>query len=146
MGRLSSRFSQLAMPLLLTVTLPAAAVELTPGNWEVTMESAHPMMQAPRRTVQNECMTEPEVDWPAKMTAEMDADSGCEMVEASNSAREATWKIRCQGGGGPPMTGEGYMRSRGKSAEGKMTMRMSFQGQEMVMTNTWTGRHTGPCN
>ena len=107
-------------------TLPVHAVELTPGNWEVTMESAHPMMPTPRKTVQNECMAESDIDWPAKMASGMDGSSGCEMLDSSNGPREATWKIRCQNDGGPPLEGEGYMRSSGKSAEGKMTMRMSL--------------------
>ncbi|MBT8446386.1 MAG: DUF3617 family protein [Gammaproteobacteria bacterium] len=137
---------RLAALLAATAALPVQAVELKPGNWEVTMESMNPMMPAPRKIVQNECMTESDIDWPAKMASGMDGSSGCEMLDSSNGQGEATWKIRCQGAGGPPMEGEGYMRSRGKTAEGKMTMRMNFQGQEMVISNTWNGRYTGPCN
>ena len=119
------------------------AFEIKQGKWRVTMAMQNPMAPQPQVTTSEECVDEENFN-PAR---EMSKGGECEVLDIVEDSNSYSWKVRCgSGGAGAVMEGEGFFETAGNSANGEMTMSMSFSGQNMVIRNSWQGEFLGPCD
>ncbi|MGB5474749.1 MAG: DUF3617 family protein [Gammaproteobacteria bacterium] len=123
--------------LLFACALPAAAVTLEPGKWEMSVTSQNPMTGQPVNRTSVECIEEGSYD-PSQM---MTDNQECRMLDMQDDGNSVTWKMACSAGEGmPDMNAEGHFESQGKTASGEMVMSMSFNGMNMEIRNTWQGK------
>lgn len=130
-----------------TVSLLAALVTpaVAAGNdelWEITtkMEMAGMPMAMPAQTnkfckppgqVQNDPLPS-------------DKNNDCQMVDMQRSGTTSRFKMRCTGK--QPMTGEGEVTYTGSDAyTGKMHIAGKMEGQDVDMTQTFSGKKVGTC-
>lgn len=126
--------------MLLACALPAAAVTLEPGKWEMIVESRNPMTGQPITKTTVECIETGEYD-PSEMVMD---NQDCRMLDMQDTGKTVTWKMECTTGEGmPAMVGEGHFTSQGKTAAGEMIMKMSLSGTNMEMKHAWQGRFVG---
>ena len=136
----------IAASLLALVSQPvlAAGISVEPGMWEMTTTLNMPMMPAPQTTTISECIEDSDFDFEDMSTEDMDPN--CSM--SSNQVDDSTikWTLDCPVEGGGTSHAEWRITSAGKTLEGDGKISVSVMGQEMEMTTTFTGKHTGACN
>lgn len=137
---MSRPFSIMLFAISALVALPAAALELTPGMWEVTMESQMSMMPGARTTTVKQCMEKSEVT-----PDEFMQDAGnCSFSDVKDSKKTLSYKMSCPSPQGE-MTGNASFASHGDTAEGEMHMSMQVNGRSISMENSWQGKRIGEC-
>ena len=67
----------------------------------------------------------------------------CKVTESQRTGNKLTYKMACAGK--DPMTVTGEMTMAAKSYEGKMKMTGKRDGQDMDMTQTYSGKIVGEC-
>ena len=132
--------------LLALVSQPvmAAGISVEPGMWEMTTTLNMPMMPAPQTTTVSECIEDTDFDMEDMSTE--DLDPNCTMTSDQVDDSTAKWSMDCPLEGGGTSRAEWRVTSTGKSIEGDGKISVSVMGQEMEMTTTFTGKHTGACS
>ena len=107
--------------------------------WDVTMkmEIAGMPMQMPEQTTQV-CTKKGQ-----KESNLVPANDQCTITDVKTSGNRTTYAMACKGD--PPMSGNGEITSTGNSYSGRMTIRSTKRGEEMTMTQTFTGKRVGDC-
>ena len=107
--------------------------------WDVTMkmEIAGMPMQMPEQTTQV-CTRKGH-----KESDLVPANDQCTVSDVKTSGNRTTFAMACKGD--PPMSGNGEITSTGNSYSGRMTVRSTRRGEDMTMTQTFTGRRAGNC-
>ena len=136
----------LATGLLMLVSQPvmAAGISVEPGMWEMTTTLNMPMLPAPQTTTVSECIEDSEFDLEDMSTEELDPN--CTMTADQIDDSTVKWSMDCPVEGGGTSHAEWRITSGGDTIEGDGMISVSVMGQEMEMTTTFTGKHTGACN
>ncbi len=122
---------------------PVAAdgLQITPGLWRITSTTTN-MMGPPKTETEDQCMQDETFDPIAEL---QDDSQTCTITSQDLTDNTLTFEMSCAGAGGPPATGSGRYTINGNSGDGEMTYSMSFGGQNMTMTNSWTAERIGDC-
>ena len=134
------RPAALAAGLLLA--LPAAAIQMTPGLWEMEMTSSNDFTGEQRQT-STQCIREDQFD-PEMMRQDMEDCSDMDIEQTDDSF---SWKFRCDSDE-VKATGEGSVQIDGDTMVGDMRLVMDMPGmggREFVVKNHWEGRRIGDC-
>ncbi len=117
------------------------AVSVEPGQWDMTVSVAMPMLPTPQQRSFSDCIDETEID---PEDFQMDEDNACTFTDVEESGDTISWNISCPSPGG---TSEGSwsFTSNGDSLNGEGSMSMNMNGQDMEFTTTWSGVRTGAC-
>lgn len=125
------------------LTLPATAIEMTPGMWEMEMTSSNPFSGEQRQTA-TQCIRESEFD-PEMMRQDME---GCSDMDIEESGNSFSWRFRCDRDE-MKARGEGSVTIDGDTMEGSIRLVMDMEamgGREFVMKSHWEGRRIGDCD
>ena len=134
------RPAALAAGLLLA--LPAAAIQMTPGLWEMEMTSSNDFTGEQRQT-STQCIREDQFD-PEMMRQDME---GCSDMDIEQTDDSFSWKFRCDSDE-VTATGEGSVQIDGDTMVGDMRLVMDMPGmggREFVVKNHWEGQRIGDC-
>lgn len=126
---------------LLSVPGYGAALQITPGKWELTTIATNPMSPQPQTEVRYQCMAEAEMSPEGFMS---DAQE-CTTSNVVSTDETMKWDMVCDMEGAQA-TGEAEFNSTGASANGRMRITMVFNGQQMHFERTWDGQRVGPCD
>lgn len=135
--------SSLLFALLTAASLPAAAQNMRPGEWEFTTTMTSPMMQQPQVGTVKKCIAKTEADDPMSFMGG-DKAAGCDVTRGASAPGSYNWTIACQKQG---VSGNGkasYGPDRIES-EIRMTVALQEGGQKIEMVNRTLGRYLGPC-
>jgi hypothetical protein len=129
--------------VLAATSLPAAAQNMQPGEWEFTTTMTSPMMDKPQVGTISKCVSKSEADDPANIMGG-DKAAGCVVTPGPSAPGSYTWTVACakQGvsGAGKASYGPNKMES-----EINMTVELQQGGQKIQMSNRTQGRFLGPC-
>lgn len=70
-------------------------------------------------------------------------DSNCKVTDFKVVGNKTSFAVEC--GGNEPMSGRGEVTATATSYDGKMWMKSKRRGQDMEMTQTYSGRKVGAC-
>lgn len=127
--------------LLLAGMLPAGAVTLVPGKWEMYIKGVNPLTSEPLDQTVIQCVDQASYD-PVSLMANLEQ---CRLLDLKEQDNRVAWRMECEMGTGmPAMTGEGRFESRGRSVAGEMVMRISIGTMNMEQRSHMTGRYIGP--
>ncbi|MDZ7827796.1 MAG: DUF3617 family protein [Gammaproteobacteria bacterium] len=138
----SRMFRAAALGAGLLLTLPATAIEMTPGLWEMEMTSSNAFTGEQRQT-STQCIRESEFD-PEMMRQDME---GCSDMDIEQSGNSFSWRFRCDSDD-MKARGEGNVTIDGDTMVGDMRLVMDMAamgGREFVVKNRWEGRRIGDC-
>lgn len=121
----------------------AEGIPVEPGKWEMTSTMQMPMLPEPRVTTVTECMEKSEITMDDMGADEMDPNCSFDMKQLDGDTM--SWSVDCPVEGGTSH-GEWTATSAGDSVTGDGKIVVSFQGQSMEMTMSWTGQRIGPCD
>jgi hypothetical protein len=123
--------------LLLVCTLPAGAVTLEPGKWEVVIKGTNPLTNEPVDQTTIQCVDQGSYD-PVSLMAGVEQ---CQLTDLKEKDNRVAWRMKCEiGSGMPVMTGEGRFESRGRTAAGEMVMKISIGTMNVEQHSHMTGR------
>ncbi len=134
-------FAALALSLPLALPLSAVAADGPDDLWEITMkmEMAGMPMSMPAQT--NTVCT-PRGSPDDRMVP---MDKSCKLIEQKRTASRLTFRYTCKDERSI-YTGSGEMEFLGKDAyKGKMHAVGMMEGEQVDMTNTWSGKRLGNC-
>lgn len=134
-----------ALPLL--AFLPAAfaaAAEMQPGLWEITMkvDMAGMPQGAMQPQVMRHCYTKKDLE-DGKRTIPQSDDKNCQLKDYKLQGNTATWTMECKGENA--MTATGTMTMGSTSYSGTMKSKMKHNGETMEMNQSWSGKRVGDC-
>jgi len=122
----------------------AAAPNMQPGMWEISMKSEMPSMPdmpAMPATTVRQCIRPTDVQNGSHTVPKN--DSQCEIKDYKMQGNTATWRMECKGPNA--MNGSGSMTYGGTSYSGTTKMTMKEGGHTMDMVQTFNGKRTGDC-
>lgn len=123
---------------LFSAPLYAAAAEMRPGLWEITMTMEMPgMPYAMPPTTHTQCV-KPEDN---KSAIPAEKSDECQIVDNKVSGNKMTWKMKCKNG----TTGIGEITHKADSYDGSMKMTTQSEGQKQQITMRYKGRRIGDC-
>jgi hypothetical protein len=123
--------------LLLACTLPAGAVTLEPGKWEIAIKGTNPLTNESVDQTTIQCVDQGSYD-PVSLMANVEQ---CKLTDLKEQDNRVAWQMECDMGTGmPAMTGEGRFESRGRTAAGEMVMKISIGTMNMEQHSRMTGR------
>ena len=123
--------------MALACALPAAAVTLEPGKWEMAFKGVNPMTNEPLDKTTIQCVDQGSYD-PVSLMAGVEQ---CKLTDLKEKNNRVAWRMECDMGTGMPvMTGEGRFESSGRVAAGEMVMKVSFGSMNMEQHSSMTGR------
>jgi len=129
--------------VLAAASLPAAAQNMQPGEWEFTTTMTSPMMQKPQVGTVSKCISKAEADDPASFMGG-DQAAGCDVTRGPSAPGSYSWTIACQKQG-VSGTGKAWFDVAKIESEIRMTVALQEGGQKIEMTNRTLGRYLGPC-
>jgi len=108
--------------------------------WDVTMKMEMPgmPMAMPAQTFQS-CLKKDR----AKSEDAIPKQDNCKVTDVKTVGNKVSFAMECAGN--DPMTGRGEITSTPTSYDGKMQMKSTRRGQEMEMTQTFSGKKVGAC-
>ena len=128
---------------LAAVSLPAAAQNMLPGEWEFTTTMTSPMLQQPQAGTVSRCVSKIEAEDPASFMGGDNA-GGCDVTRGTSTPGSYSWSIACPKQG---VNGTGKASYGPDKMESEIHMDVALQegGQQIRMTNRTLGRRLGPC-
>ncbi len=142
---MTSRFKLLGPALVagMVAATPVLAegLSITPGLWRITSTTTN-MMGPPKTETEDQCMQQETFDPVAEL---QDDSQTCTVLNQNLSGNTLTFEMSCSGPGGPEATGTGRYTIDGNNGDGEMSYSMSFGGQTMTMSNSWTAERIGDC-
>lgn len=124
----------------------AAAPNMKPGLWEVTVKMDMPgMPQGMQAQTTQRCVTPKDLEDPRSVGPGADPRTSgkCEVSNYRLQGNTATWEMACKGP--EQMKGTGSMTYEGDRYSGVNRMTMNQGGQVMNMTMNYSGRYLGDC-
>lgn len=122
----------------------AAAAQVEPGNWELTVTSQMQGADKPIGPLQKtQCFSAQDVKDPGRV---LGTGGGCQFSNRRTSGELYTFDVKC--GGALPMSGSGRIRQGSQSFEGELDLAVdsgSSGGSSLGMRTRVTGRRLGPC-
>ncbi len=133
------------LPILALASSPVAADVQTmqDGLWEITtkVEISGLPESLPEHTAQ-QCLTQKDFE-EGKMHQPENQIIKCAVKDYKVVGNKASWSIDCSGDN--PSTGSGSVTYSDTSFAGVSKMKMGKQGEEMEMTQTFSGKRIGAC-
>ena len=144
------RPSRAVLPIALGTALAAALALALPGSagaqgkddmWEITskmeMPGMPPGMSMPAQTIR-QCVAKGASD-----DAYVPRRDNCKVLESKRTGNKVAYKMACTGKDAMTVSGETTMGNN--SYEGRMQMSGRMEGQDMQMTQTYSGKRVGDC-
>src|SRR5262245_18162093 len=129
------RFIPVAAVAIIFISQPAqaAAPNMKPGMWEITMKMDMPGMPGgmPPQVVK-QCLTQKDAENPQKFAQGGSGSERCQFSNYQLKGNTASWDMACKGA--EEMTGSGTMTFAGDSYTGTTRMSMKSGGQAHNMT------------
>ena len=145
-----SNMNKYLLPLLVGVTaaaIPAFAEDLSPGLWEIKMESRVPSNSgwAPSPFTLTQCLTAGDAQDPTKLIGSIATPgaTGCSYTEKSYSGSTFRFAVDCAGAYG--LRSKGSVTFGANSFNGDITATASVGGQATEFKNRVSGRRIGGC-
>lgn len=131
----------IAIILLLAGVLPAGAVTLEQGKWEMSLQGTNPLTGESLDQTTIQCVDQASYD-PVSLMANVEQ---CRLTDLKEKDNRVAWRMECDMGTGmPAMTGEGRFESRGRTAAGEVVMKISIGTMNMEQRSRMTGRFVSP--
>jgi hypothetical protein len=119
----------------------AAAADVQPGNWEMTVtlsvEGAPAGAVAP--VTQTRCLSEADARDPSRLVG----SAGCEFSNKQDNGSEMSFDVAC--GGQVPMRGKGVVRYGAQSVSGTLELSAEASGQKLATRSQLSARRLGDC-
>ena len=118
----------------------AAAADVQPGNWEMTVTlsiDGAPGAMAP--VTQTRCLTEADARDPSRLVG----NAGCEFTNKRDSGSELSFDVAC--GGQLPMRGKGVVHYSARNLDASLELSAEGGGQKLVTRSQLTARRLGDC-
>jgi len=128
--------------LLTSIGVHADAMKVVPGKWEMRSVTTNSMMPQPNTNTSIECVTDGRID---PSTFMQDNLPGCGISNVQTTDSSMAWEMSCNMQGNV-MQGAAEFTSSGNAVSSCVNMTMSMGGQQMAMSNQWTGRHIRECD
>ena len=130
--------------LLIACLAPlAAAADIEPGNWQMSVTSSFEGMPGQIGPVtQTRCFTAEDVRDPHRVL-ESAATSGCEFSNRRDTGAEFTFDLKCSGQ--IPMSGSGRVAYTRTTLEAEMSLTGTAAGQKFATRSRVSGRRLGGC-
>ncbi len=131
------------LAVLAAASLPAAAQNMQPGQWQFTTTMTSPIMQQPQIGNISKCLSKADADDPVSFMGGDNA-AGCDITRGASAPGSQSWTITCekQGVSG---TGKATYDLTRIDSEIRMTVAPKQGGQKVEMTNRTQGRYIVPC-
>lgn len=131
-----------ATAAVLLLSAGAAAAQMRPGQWEVTVATEipglPPGMPAPQKT--QHCYSEAEARQPERMAQR--SQDGCKMIKSQQKGATYEFEMRCTN---PAATSRGHYTFAEESYDGVVQMEMQEGDAKMAITTRLQGRRLGDC-
>ena len=131
----------------LTLAVPVYAADLSPGMWEITMESRVPNDPGWTPTPFNlrQCLTAGDAADPSRLIGGIATPgaTGCDYTEKAYSGSTFRFALVCAGTLGMKATGS--VDFRADNFSGNIAATASVGGQSVEMQNRVTGKRAGGC-
>jgi hypothetical protein len=128
--------------ILLLAFSAAAAADLDPGSWELSVTSQMPGMPQPIGPITHtQCVTAEDARDPSRIVGP--SSGSCEFSNQRDSGSQMTFDIACSGQ--IPMRGSGSVRYGAQSFEADLNLTAEAQGQKIATSSHVTGRRVGEC-
>jgi uncharacterized protein DUF3617 len=135
--------ARLVLFIACLVPLAAAAADIEPGSWEMSVTSSFEGMPGQiGPVVQTRCFTAADVRDPHRVL-ESAATSGCEFTNRRDSGSEFTFDLKCSGQ--IPMSGSGRVTYTRTTLEAEMLLTGAANGQKFATRSRVSGRRLGSC-
>ena len=139
--------SQIVLLLGAMTTASAFAQDLSPGLWEISMESRVPNDAgwAPSPFNLTQCLTANDAKDPSKLIGSLSTPgaTGCNYTEKSYSGNTFRFALQCAGTFG--LKTSGIVNFSGDSFDGNITANAGAGGKPIVMQNHVSGKRVGGC-
>jgi hypothetical protein len=135
------KLSILIILAIVTIALPAWALDLKPGKYEITAKVEMPGMPAgmPAQTT-TQCLTSQD-----PVPASTADAQGCKVTDMKTEGNTLTYAMTCEQQG-MTMKISGKMTYKGDSFEGTTLTRMGPGAGNMTITTKITGKRIGKCD
>ena len=133
------------LPILALASSPVAADATTmqDGLWEITSKvDVSGLPESPPAHTVQQCLTQK--DFEGKMQQPENQIIKCAVKDYRVEGNKASWSIDCSGDS--PSTGSGSLTYSSTSFAGVSKMKLGKQGEEIEMTQTFSGKRIGECN
>jgi hypothetical protein len=135
----------LALVLLLSATGTALAVDVEPGNWELSGSTQTPGSDKPVALKPvTRCVTPEDAQDPTRLLGQ--SARSCEFTNRRDSGSTLSFDVACKGQ--VPMKGSGSVQYGKDRFEGNLDLTAEgvvIAGQALVMKSRISGRRLGPC-
>ncbi len=126
---------------LLAASLPAAAQQMEPGEWQFDVLATAPMFSKPQAILYTTCIRKEDVADPTRWVGNK-RESDCKVTPVKQTADSFSWRISCPKSN---TTGSGSVRYGRGTLEGDMQMAGEKEGRKFEMRTKMTGKRLGPC-
>jgi Protein of unknown function (DUF3617) len=114
------------------------------GLWEITSKvNVSGLPESPPEQTVQQCLTQKDFE-EGMMHQPANQIIKCAVKDYNVVGNKASWSIACSGDN--PTTGSGSVTYSDTSFAGVSKMKMGKQGEEMEMTQTFSGKRIGACN
>ena len=131
------------VPLLLVLVPLAAAADMEPGNWQLTVSAgvagAAPM---PAQT-RTQCLKPEDARDPSNVFGP-NSDPNCSFSNKNDSGSVFSFTVSCTGA--VPVNGSGRVQYGRDTMSADMELHGEASGQKFSTTSHVTGKRLGPCN
>lgn len=128
----------LAVVCALVVTFPAAAKNMKPGKWQISVQTEMPNAPVtPPPMSFTKCITPQEAQ--SNEPPKMSRDNDCKVSDLKVDGNTVSWKVTCEKMGA---TGEGSVTYNSDSYSGALKLKV----HDMDMTTKFTGKYLGDCD
>jgi hypothetical protein len=136
-----------ALALLVFIALPASAADVSPGSWEITLETrvpAEPAFAPPPFSL-TQCLTEADARDPSRVlgTASNPGATACTYTDQSYSGNTFTFSMQCSGIYG--IKASGRVSFSADSIQGAIDSTANIGGKEVQQVNKISARRLGDC-
>ncbi len=137
------KISIVSMLCVMIIALPAWALDLNPGNYEITAQVEMPGMSGMPGAMPSQTMTQCLTEQNPVPAASADAQS-CTVTDMKTEGNTLTYTMTCEQQG-MTMKSSGKMTYKGDTFEGTNQTRMGPSAGNMTITTTITGKRIGKC-
>lgn len=126
--------------LLALFATAAAAGDVQPGNWEMTVTlSVEGSSGAMAPVTQTRCLTEAEARDPSRLVG----STACEFTNKRDDGSEMSFDVAC--GGQLPMRGKGVVRYSAQNVAATLELSADAGGQKLATRSQLSARRLGDC-
>lgn len=137
----------IAAAVSLLAALSSHAADITPGLWEITLESrvADSPGFAPPAAKSTQCFTPQDAKDPSRIVGQVATPgaTGCDYTERNYTGNTFTFAMKCSGTFA--LVSSGKVTFSGTTMDGNITAKANMAGQNVEMQNKISARRIGGC-